>query len=254
MPRVKDIYDFINEIAPFSQQEQWDNSGMLVGDFEKEVGCAAVVLDVTEDAVNQAKNLGAELIISHHPVIFKAQKNILKGNIVYDLIRNDISVISAHTCLDSADGGVSDVLAETLELSSIFSVPSSDCCVPMLRIGTLGGGMTADEFASYVKKHIKCGFLRYVKGRTPINKVAVCGGAGGSLLRDVIDAGADAYVTGDVGHHDFLDAAANEITMIGAGHFNTEDLVIEPLAKRISARFPNIRVERLKEDDPISYL
>ena len=133
---VKDIYDFLNEIAPFDRQESWDNSGLLVGDSAQQVETLAVALDITPEAVHWAEKEGAQLFVSHHPVIFHAQKQFLAQEPAYLLARAGMSAVCAHTCLDVAQGGVNDVLAEKLGLSAVKPVPSGEGA-PLLRIGTV---------------------------------------------------------------------------------------------------------------------
>lgn len=254
MSTVREIYEYIDSIAPFHTQEDWDNSGMLVGDIDKEVSSAAVVLDVTLSAVRTAKKLGADLIISHHPVIFKAQKSFKKGNIAYELAANEISAICAHTNLDAAVGGVNDVLAEKLELVEVAPVSFDGGNVPLLRMGMVDGpAVPVEDFAKFVKDKLGCTAVRYSVGKNEIKNVVVCGGSGCSLIDEAVSLEADAFVTGDASHHDFLNAADAGITLIAAGHFNTEDIVIEPFAKKIAAKFGDIKVIRLKQKDPILY-
>lgn len=273
MAKVIDVYNYIDEIAPFSTQEDWDNSGMLVGDFDKEISCAAVVLDITPAAVSKAKELGADLIVSHHPVIFKPLKALKKGDIAFELAANDISAICAHTCLDSAKDGVNDVLAQKLGLTNVFPMIGESFASSMVRIGEFSPELTQtdrefiysqvkdtsldpteftpSEFAAFVKARLSSGCVRFCKGANMIKTVAVCGGAGCSFMKEVIASGADAFVTGDAGHHDFLDARAAGLTLVAAGHFNTEDLVIEPFARKLAAKFPNVKVVRLRQADPV---
>ena len=115
MRTVRDFYDYLDTIAPFSTQESWDNSGLLVGGFDRTVDRVAVVLDLNEETLNQAISLEVDLIITHHPVIFRAQKNFLDNSPAYRLAENGISVIATHTPFDRAEGGVNDVLAECSE-------------------------------------------------------------------------------------------------------------------------------------------
>lgn len=273
MAKVIDIYNFIDEIAPFSTQENWDNSGLLVGDFDQEINCAAVVLDITPAAVATAKELGAGLIVSHHPVIFKPQKCFKKGSAAYAMAANDISAICAHTCLDSARGGINDVLASKIGLANVFPMIGADGESAMVRIGDFNtelsskemesivnkvqdtildsANFTPAEFAAFIQARLGAGCVRFCKGANTIKTVAVCGGSGCSFLPDVIASGVDAFVTGDASHHDFLDARAAGLTLVAAGHFNTEDLVIEPLARKLAARFPAVKVVRLKQADPV---
>ena len=122
MPTVREIYEYINSFAPFSSQESWDNSGLLLGDPDRQVKTVAVVLDATKKTVEAAKKAQADMIVTHHPVIFSPLKKITAGSVVYDLLTNDISVVSAHTCWDSAAGGVNDTLAEILGFENKIAI------------------------------------------------------------------------------------------------------------------------------------
>lgn len=273
MTKVIDIYNFIDEISPFSTQESWDNSGLLIGDFEQEVNCIAVVLDITPAAVATAKELGAGLIISHHPVIFKPQKSFKKGSPAYALAANDISAICAHTCLDNAQGGVNDVLAAKIGLTNVFPMIGADGESATVRIGDFStelapkemefivnsvpdtlldtSSFSPAEFAAFIKARLGADCVRFCKGSNTVKTVAVCGGSGCGFLPDVIASGADAFVTGDADHHDFLDARAAGLTLIAAGHFDTEDIIIAPLARKLAAKFPAVKVVRLKQANPV---
>lgn len=254
MTTIKEIYEYINSLAPFQTQEEWDNSGLLVGDMDKKIDSLAVILDITPSAIATAKKLGIELIVSHHPVIFKPQKNFRKGNVAYELAVNGISAICAHTCLDKAEGGVNDVLASRLGLEDITAVSIADDEIPMLRMGLYPEeGITPHEFAEIVREKLECTAVRYVAGKQPVKNVVVCGGAGCSLMEEAIQLSADAYVTGDASHHDFLNAAEAGITLIAAGHYHTEDIVIEPLAKKLAGEFKQIQIVRLMQKDPVLY-
>ena len=145
MAKVKDFYAYLNSIAPFEAQEDWDNSGMLVGDENTEVTKAAVVLDITPEAVEKAKSVGANLIISHHPVIFNPIKSVVKGSLPYELVKASVNAICCHTPLDIADGGTNDSLAELLGIKVIRAED------PILRLGTVEK-TTAKELADSIAK------------------------------------------------------------------------------------------------------
>ena len=144
---VADIYSYINEMAPFDRQESWDNSGFLVGDGAKEVKKIALALDVTNDTLRQAEEFGADLMVSHHPVIFDPLRNVHSNTPVYYAIEHGISIISAHTCWDSAEGGVNDVLASLLRLEDVVPVVPDSSGICMLRMGSLKNAVPAAEFA-----------------------------------------------------------------------------------------------------------
>ncbi len=249
MARVKDFYTYLDEICPFSLQEGWDNSGLLIGDENKEVTRAAVVLDVTSEVIEYAAQVGVDLIISHHPVIFKAQKSFLKGDLAYTLARKDISVISAHTCLDCADGGVNDVLAQILELENIEVFPCEGIG-NFVRVGVLPEALDADSLALRLKEELG-GNVRYCDGGKVIESVAVCGGSATEFIPEVIKAGIDAYITGDSGHHNFLDSIEGGISLFAAGHFETETPVVSALASKLRYRFSDIDIIIIPQKSPI---
>lgn len=250
MARVSDFFTYIDSLSPFSMQEKWDNSGMLVGDENKEVTRAAVVLDITKEAVEYAGQIGAELIISHHPVIFKAQKNFLKGNIAYEIASAGISAICAHTCLDCADGGVNDVLADILGLENVEIFPCEEC-EDMVRVGVLPEAMSCEELAFSLKESLG-GSIRYCESGKMVESVAICGGSGCSFKDDIIKAGIDAYITGDAGHHDFLDCKEAGLALFAAGHYETENPVVSALANRLRVQFPDTDIIVIPQSSPIN--
>lgn len=251
MPTVKQIYNFINSLAPFATQESWDNSGLLLGDPEKEVAKVSLALDATNKTVAAAKANGAELMITHHPVIFSAQKKILAGSVIYELLTSGISAISAHTCLDSAEGGVNDTLANLIGLTDIEPLELEGTDVPLVRKGRLPRTMSGEELAQLVKEKLGCN-LRLADAGRPINTVAVCGGSLSSLTYELIGK-VDAFVTGDLSHHYFIDAADSGLTAIAAGHFETENPVMSVLKATLEKQFPEIQFTLINQENPVKY-
>ncbi|MBQ7873684.1 MAG: Nif3-like dinuclear metal center hexameric protein [Oscillospiraceae bacterium] len=239
MSRVIDFYNYIDSIAPFETQESWDNSGFLVGDGNRVVTKVLVALDVTEPVLNEAAEKGANLIISHHPVIFGALKEIHPKNIAFLAAEKGIAVISAHTCLDIADGGVNDCLAEALGLKEIVKVDDGE---GLLRMGELDTPLSCIEFIKYVAEKISVGGIKYTPTGKMIRKVAVCGGSGGDLYPAAMAAGADAYVTSNIKHNIFLDIRRDDFCVLDAGHFCTENTVIKPLAEKLAANFADTEI------------
>lgn len=237
--RVSDIYDFLNDIAPVQSALSCDNVGILVGDPNANVSKAVVALDCTPATVKKAMDENAELIITHHPVIFEPLKSVVKeeGNVVYECLVNGISVISMHTNLDVAVGGVNDHLANTLGLLNVQSVMDDEGF--SFRMGELKKEMSADEFAEYIKSRLG-GCVRYTDGGKSIKTVAVCGGSGGSELSLAME-NADAFVTADVKHNVFIEAASKDYTLCDAGHYHTENVVVNPLVKVLSEKFNNVK-------------
>ena len=236
---VNDIYTFLDEKYDFSSALSYDNVGLLVGSLDDNVTGILVCLDCTDEAVTQAVNNGANLIITHHPVIFDPMRSVTDQTLVYRLIRNGISVISAHTNLDQADGGVNDVLCSALGLENVEKVSDSEGF--FYRIGELNEPKSADILAQLVSEKLKLP-IKFVGDSTFIKRVAVCSGSGGSMLLEVINQGIDAYITADVKHNIFMEAHAQGITVIDAGHFNTEDVIVSVLAKVLSEAFPETEV------------
>lgn len=234
MTTVKNIYDYINSIAPFSQQEEWDNSGFLVGEYRKQVNSVVLALDCTREVVEYAKSVNADLLITHHPVIFNSVKCIEKDTALYELISNDIAVISAHTSYDKAVGGINDTLAELLELDNTITLPNG-----YLVVGELKSEMSIDDFAQFVSNALDCHGLRYTDTDRLIKKVCVAGGACSEFMQDAID-NADCFVTGDLKYHEMLDASEKGFAVISAGHFETENLPFLKLKERLEGIFTDV--------------
>ncbi|MBR5438175.1 MAG: Nif3-like dinuclear metal center hexameric protein, partial [Clostridia bacterium] len=144
MVTVKEISEYIDSFAPYSTQCEWDNCGVLIGDINREVKRIGFVLDLTAESLEDAVVNKVDLIITHHPVIFKAQKSFLKGNLAFDTASAGITVLSAHTCFDCATGGVNDVLCDVLGITEAVGVESSLSAVPMARIGVINEMSSAD--------------------------------------------------------------------------------------------------------------
>lgn len=244
MAKVKDFYGYLNSIAPFETQEDWDNSGMLVGDMDAEVKKVAVVIDITHEEINKAKAIGADLIISHHPVIFNPIKSVTKGSVPYELVASSINALCCHTPLDIADGGTTDSLAKLL---GIEVTRTED---PILRLGTVEP-TTAENLAGKIAKTLNTK-VRYADAGRKIEKIAICTGAGCSLIEAAGEI--DAFITGDASHHNFLDCVQAGITLIAAGHYETEIVVVPVLVKKLQARFPDIEIIDIKQENPIKFI
>lgn len=244
MAKVKDFYGYLNSIAPFETQEDWDNSGMLVGDMDAEVKKVAVVLDITHEEIKKAKAIGADLIISHHPVIFNPIKSVTKGSVPYELVASSINALCCHTPLDIADGGTNDSLAELL---GIEVTRTED---PILRLGTVEP-TTAENLAGKIAKTLNTK-ARYADAGRKIEKIAICTGAGCSLIEAAGEI--DAFITGDASHHNFLDCIQAGITLIAAGHYETEIVVVPVLVKKLQAQFPDIEIIDIKQENPIKFI
>lgn len=261
MPTVQEIYNYLDSKFPYCLQEDYDNSGIMVN-CGKNIKKVIVSLDITNSVIDYAVSVGADLILSHHPVIFHPIKAVSYDTPVYKLISSGISAISAHTNFDIADGGVNDELASKLGLQSVTPVfKLSECNINGIlrenyigRMGTLLEEQTPAQFAAFVGDCLgnkPC--VEYVDGRKPINKVAVGGGACGEFIFECKKNGIDAFVTGEAKHHELIYAAENGITLVAAGHYATECVALEKLAESVQEGFENLSIEVTMIDNPISY-
>lgn len=245
MTIVADILKFIEALAPRSMKMDWDNVGLLCGSKTAGVTKILVALDPFEGVCQEATEIGAELIVTHHPLIFQAPKAITDetsiGRCIMHLCRHGISAINAHTNLDQVPGGVNDVLAAKLGLENVEIVNPKDN-VGLLRCGDVTE-QPLEVFLATVKANLGCEGLRYVDGGNLVHKVAVGGGACAGDLLEAVSAGCDTFVTADVKYNQFWDAHDLGINLIDAGHFHTENPVVPVLADRIAAAFPDIQVE-----------
>ena len=250
MITVSDILNFLDTLAPRSMKMDWDNVGLLCGDKNAPVTKILVALDPFEAVVDEAQYKGAELIITHHPLIFQPLKAITEdtqiGRCIRKLCRCGISAINAHTNLDCAPGGVNDRLAQTLGLENIQVINPMGTDNEGREWGLLRMGEVADQhleaFLGHVKARLNCEGLRFVDGGKPVRKVAVGGGSCAGELKDALRAGCDTFVTADVKYNQFWDAKDLGLNLIDAGHFATENPIVAVLAEKIAATFPEIQV------------
>ena len=251
MAKVTDILNFLDEEIPFGNKCEWDNCGLLIGDENAEISKIGFTLDLTKKTLETAIQNGVNLIITHHPVIFNPQKNFLKGSVIFKAAVNHISVISSHTCYDSAKGGVSEILAEKIGLRDVKIVETQEkpYCVRVGKTDAISPKGFADMVAARFGTTV-----RFAEGKNIIKTVAVCSGSGGDFVVDALKAGADAYVTGDISHHEFLIGEEAGMTIIGAGHFETENIAMKPLMIRINNRFSDIETMELSQKNPVVYV
>ena len=251
MTTVGDILSYLETLAPRSMKMDWDNVGLLCGGKSRPVTKVLVALDPFEGVCEEAAQWGAELILTHHPLIFSPLKSVTDetsiGRAVQLLCANSISAINAHTNLDCAPGGVNDCLARTLGLSDVQVIAPSGVDELGRPWGLLRQGVVEaqplSDFLPKVKSALNCEGLRYVNGGKPVHRVAVGGGACASELLDAVNAGCDTFVTADVKYNQFWDAKDLGLNLIDAGHFATENPVVTLLAEKTAARFPEITVK-----------
>lgn len=244
MVTVADVLKFIETVAPPYMKEDWDNVGLNCGHMDRPVTKILVALDPFTHVCQEAKQIGADLLVTHHALIWKpgfiTDVNTQGRNTLF-LIENGIAHINAHTNLDQAPGGVNDVLAAKLGLENVEIINPKDG-VGLLRCGDVAE-QPLEAFLSTVKDVLGCEGLRYVSGGKSVRKVAVGGGSCAGGMREVLSAGCDTFVTADIKYNQFWDAKDLGLNLIDAGHFHTENPVVTVLAEKIAAAFPEIEVK-----------
>ena len=250
MATVKDVFAFLNALAPVETKMDFDNVGFLAGFGDTQVTRIITALDVTSEVVAEAAGLGAELIVSHHPMFFSL-KSVTDcdptGARVAALLRSGISAICMHTNLDAAVNGVNDTLARAagIENASLLTVEGTDSSgreYSCARYGELSQPVRMDAYLRFLKDVLKTNGLRYYDAGRPVHRVATVGGSGGSYLHDAYEKGCDTLLTADVKYDVFLEAKELHMNLIDGDHFCTENLVVPVLRERLSGGFPDIDV------------
>lgn len=225
---IGDIYRRIDEIAPFELQEEWDNAGLLAGCMDWPVERVLLSLDLNSAVLQEAIEKDVQLIVTHHPILFRGRKNVreddAEGRLICGLIRNRIGLIAAHTNYDNAFPGVNDSLAKVLGLSCVEEHPHG------LRTG-IPAQNTLGEFKSHAEKVLGGAVRCYGQADRKIGRVGVLGGAGGDFAPEALAAGADVYLTGEIAHHKAWDAYEAGLCCLEAGHAATELPAISTLAE-----------------------
>ena len=251
MTTVKAVFDYIESIAPTYMKEDWDNVGLLCGRWEKSVTRILVALDPFRNVIDEAIEQKADLIVTHHPLIFRSgpmavTEDSETGRNLLTLIEHGIAAINAHTNLDCAPGGINDILAETLGLKDITVIDPTGTDASGQPYGLLRRGVVAEQslerFLDTVKTNLYCEGLRYVDGGKPVCKVAVGGGACAGGMYDALKAGCDTFVTSDIRYNQFREAQELGLSLIDAGHFHTENPAMPILAAKLQHQFPEITV------------
>ncbi len=240
------IEKMLAQLAPVQTALSYDNVGLLIGDAHKEVTRVLLALDITPETVGEAADFGAQMLVSHHPVIFQPYRRITPQS--YDtaaamaLIRRDMAAVCMHTNLDLARGGVNDALARALGLQDISRVEAD--ADALLRVGMLPGALSMRDFALLVKRALGCPGLWYSDAGRPVRCVAVCGGAGGGDAETALAlaSGADVYVSAEFRHHITLQAQHRGLSLVDAGHFYTERPVLAALAEYLGNAFPQLEL------------
>lgn len=246
MVKAKDIYGFLNEIMPFETQEKWDNSGLLV---DCDVGTEKVLccLDVTKKSVDKAIEEQCGIIVSHHPVIFSGVKNLDSSSVLFKLIQNNISVISAHTNFDFYHFGTSYKLADFCGLQGETELIDFAVTVKLDDITEF------DRLISDMKNKVGIP-LQYVKAAEKVSKIFVVAGSGKDMTEEIAAAGCDCLITGETGYHDMLDLSQLGISCICMGHDESEKISVETLANLIYDRFKAVETVCYIEESLVKYI
>ena len=229
---INNIIGTANILVPTGFAEEWDNIGLLVAPETDDIDKVLVALDITPDVVREAHEKGAQLIISHHPVIFDPLRTLEPGTAPYLLARYGIGAFCMHTNLDRADHGVNRQLAKALGLARCIVDPHN-----FIIVGEAPFEMSVDDFAAFVKEKLGAPSVRYTEGTGRVTRVAVSSGAGGGQL-GYSDHSFDAFVTGELKHHQYNYAVEHGIAAFDAGHFSTENVVVRPLRDRLAEYLP----------------
>ena len=242
MPTVGEIKELLKEKAPLEKKMDFDNVGLLVGRPGYPVTRILVALDITDEVIDEAASMGAELIVSHHPLFFSIESitdETPEGARACKLIRCGISAICMHTNLDAAQGGVNDALMEKLG-GRVTGTLDPDTGIG--RIGEIAAPMALSDFLPFVKDALRANGLRYYDAGRPVKKLAVCGGSGGGDIPLAAAAGCDTFVTADVKYHQFQQAKDLGLNLIDGDHFCTENVVTPVLRTWLASQFPDLDV------------
>lgn len=251
--KVKEVINTLERFAPLPLQESYDNAGLQVGLTEAEVSGVLLCLDVTEEIISEAVEMGCNLVVSHHPVLFKGLKRITDSTQVQRVVRmaiqNDIAIYSAHTNLDKAEDGVNYEMAQRLGLVDV--TPIGDCGV----MGYLRSPIDSPFFLDRVKEVFRCRCLMHNEPLArPIQSVAICGGAGDFLLDEALAQEADAFLTGEMHYHTYM-GHEQETQICVLGHYESEQYTIELLERILADAFPHLLLYKTERNtNPIHYL
>ena len=258
--KIKEVAEALERFAPLPLQESYDNAGLQIGLTDADASGVLLCLDVTEEIIAEAEREGCNLIIAHHPLLFRGLKCIADCNMVERCVRRailaGITIYAAHTNLDNAEGGVNFEIAEHLQLQNVRFLQS-------LPNGSGGSGVVGDlpeslstlDFLHFVKRefHVDA-LLHNAPLSRPIRRVALCGGSGDFLLSEAIKQGADAFLTGEMGYHQFF-GYDNQILIAALGHYQSEQFTVQLMAKILRNACPDLRiVETSINTNPIHYL
>ena len=256
--KVKDVTQVIEGFAPLSIQEKWDNSGLCIGSPDAPVSSVLFGLDCTPELVDEAIECGADMIVTHHPLIFSGLKKIspdnMVGEAVFKAIKAGISIYAAHTNADKVITGVSGAMAAKLGLKNVEILSEDGEGTGLGVVGELSEPMTAQQMVEMVKERFA---LKTVKASKPvegeITKVAMCGGSGGSLISAAKAAGAQLYISGDISYHNFF--TPEGFMLMDIGHYESEIEIVDILFSLVKKNFPTfaVRITQNMHSNPIYY-
>lgn len=259
--KVKELTDWLGGNFPAAVAEDWDNVGLLTGDDESEVKHVFLALDLTETVLDEAIRAGADMIVTHHPMIFSGIKKInnhsFTGRKILTLIQKGIVYYAMHTNYDVL--GMADLSADYTKMhdTTVLSITEErDGEVQGFgRVGKLPREMTLREYAQLVKESLKLNDVKvYGNLDSMVKCAAVCTGSGKSMIKDVIKAGADVYVTGDIDHHTGIDTVAQGLALIDAGHYGTEYIFMDAMKKELTQAFPELKISCAEVKSPYTIL
>ena len=235
---IQDIYSLLDSAAHFETQEEFDNSGLLVGSPRQEVTGVLFALDVTEAVIREAVSLGANLIVTHHPLMINAVRRITdetyEGRLIMHLLREGIGLIACHTCLDKAPGGINDALAECCALLDVQGEG-------FVRVGTLPRPIRSGELKEYLAAALNTEVRLMGSPDLEISQIGMCSGSGSSEWEEAVRLGAEAFLTGEVKHHLALAMADAGIPCYECGHFATEQPGIFALADALQSALNQVQ-------------
>ncbi len=248
-----DVYKAIDAFAPFSTQEKWDNSGLLVGDSSMAADRIYVTIDISNESIEAAKAAGAQIMVAHHPIIFSPMKSLAPSDPVWKLAAANMAAICVHTPLDMAAEGINarlyNMLSGELELGEITASLED-----FGWIAESHADLTSEELGAVLKEVLGCTVVRYTGADKPLKRIAVCGGSGSSLLEEAYALGCDAFITGDVKHDRWYTAKNMNIALFDCGHYHTERISAEILAEKLREALPEAEIIVGDLGDPVSYI
>ncbi len=254
VPTLKDIFETLDRMAPFSRAQEWDNSGLQVGVFSQEIRKIFVSLDPTLKALQEASRREAQLLLTHHPLlfgsIFRIEGDVFPGNVIAEALKTNIAVLAAHTNLDVARGGINDILADLFELQDveILETTAGQEDSGLGRLGNLAKPLALSDLIERAKQVLDVQEVGVVaSGDSKVKRIAVVGGSGGEMVPLSAKKGADLLITGDISHHAARQAADLGIALLDGGHFSTEKAALRLFADRFSAKLKELGWQVLVE-------